>query len=56
MNIFIKGSNIVILVYSIDSLSPFQGFDYWYKSIQEKLEGDNYILSIVSRKSDLIKD
>ena len=55
-NLFIKGSNIVILVYSVDSLSSFQGLDYWYKSIQEKLEGNNYILSIVGSKSDLIKD
>ena len=55
-NLFIKGSNIVILVYSIDSLSSFQGLDYWYKSVEEKIDGDNYILAVVGSKSDLVNE
>ncbi len=55
-NLFIKGSNIVILVYSINSLSSFEGLDFWYKSVQEKLEGENYALAVVGSKSDLIKN
>ena len=55
-NLFIKGSNIVILVYSIDSLSSFEGLDYWYKSLLEKIEGDNYILAVVGSKVDLINE
>ena len=55
-NLFIKGANIVILVYSIDSLSSFEGLNYWYDSIKENLEGSNYILSIIGSKSDLITD
>ena len=55
-NLFIKGSNIVILVYSINSLSSFEGLDFWYKSIQEKLEGENYASAVVGSKSDLIEE
>ena len=55
-NLFIKGSNIVVLVYSIDLLLSFKGLDYWYKSVQEKLGGNKYVLAIVGSKSDLIKN
>ena len=53
-NLFIKGSNIVILVYSVDSLSSFDALDYWYSSIQENLEGENYLLAVIGSKSDLV--
>ena len=53
-NLFIKGSSIVILVYSIDLLSSFEGLNYWYNSIKENLEGNNYVLAVVGSKSDLI--
>ena len=55
-NLFINNSNIVILIYSIDSRISFEGLDYWYNSIKERLEGENYILAIVGSKSDLIDD
>ena len=55
-NLFIKGSHIVVLVYSVDSLSSFEGLEYWYNSIKENLEGNNYVLAVVGSKSDLIKD
>ena len=55
-NLFIKGSNIVVLVYSIDLLESFKGLDYWYKSVQEKLGGNKYVLAVVGSKSDLIKN
>ena len=55
-NLFIKGAGVVILVYSIDSLSSFKGLNYWYDSIKENLEGSDYILAIIGSKSDLIKD
>ena len=55
-NLFIKGSNIVVLVYSIDSLTSFKGLDYWYKSVNEKLEGNKYVLAVVGSKYDLIKN
>ena len=55
-NLFIKGSNIVILVYSIDLLVSFKGLDYWYKSVTEKSGGNKYVLAVVGSKSDLIKN
>lgn len=53
-NLFINGSNIVILVYAINSKQSFEGLEYWYNTIKEKLEGDNYILAVVGSKIDLI--
>ena len=43
-------------VYSIDSLSSFEGLNYWYQSLKDNLVGNQYVLSIVGSKSDLIKD
>ena len=53
-NLFIKGANAIILVYSIDSLSSFEGLNFWYESIKEHLQGNDYILFVVGSKSDLI--
>ena len=53
-NLFINGSNIVILVYSVDSKISFEGLEYWYNTIKEKLEGDKYILAVIGSKGDLI--
>ena len=53
-NLFINGSNIVILVYAINSKQSFEGLEYWYNTIKEKLEGDNYVLAVVGSKIDLM--
>ena len=53
-NIFIKGSNIVILVYSIDSLSSLQGLDFWYNSAKNILKENSYVLAVVGNKADLM--
>ena len=55
-NLFIKGSNAVILVYAIDSLDSFEGLNSWYESINEHLEGNEYILAVIGSKSDLIRE
>ena len=55
-NILIKGSNIIILVYSVDSFSSFENIDFWYNSVKDILQEDKYILAIVGNKSDLIKE
>ena len=55
-NLFINGSNIVILVYAIDSKSSFENLDFWYNSVKEKLENENYLLSIVGNKADLTEN
>ena len=52
-NLFIKGSNIIILVYSVDSLDSFEQLNYWYKSLKRNLEGDKHILAVVGNKIDL---
>ena len=41
------------LFYSIDSQISFDGLDYWYNTIKEKLEGDKYILAVIGSKGDL---
>ena len=46
-------SKCIILVYSIDSLSSFEGLNFWYESIKEHLQGSDYILFIIGSKSDL---
>ena len=53
-SLFINGSHIVILVYAIDSKDSFEGLEFWYNSLKEKLEGESYVLAIVGSKSDLI--
>ena len=55
-NILIKGSNIVILVYSVDSFSSFENIDFWYNSVKDILQEDKYMLAIVGNESDLIKE
>ena len=51
--LFIKGSNIVLLVYSIDSRESFQRLNQWYSSITNILDITKYKLGIVASKSDL---
>ena len=52
-NLFIKGSNIVILIYSIDSMNSFEHLKYWYSAMKDNLDKQNYILAIVGNKCDL---
>ena len=52
-NLFIKGSNIVILIYSIDSRDSFEHLNIWYSAMKDNLDKKNYILAIVGSKSDL---
>ena len=52
-NLFIKGSNIVILIYSIDSRDSFERLNFWYSAMKDNLDKKNYILAIVGNKSDL---
>ncbi len=55
-NIFIKNSNIVLLVYSVDSLASLKDLDFWYNSIKDILDDNKYVLAIVGNKADLIKE
>ena len=51
--LFIKGSNIIILVYSINSRESFDNLNFWYSSIKDIMEENNFILAIVASKNDL---
>ena len=50
--LFFKDTKIVVLVYSITSLSSFEGLEYWMNLYKETI-GDDAILGVVGNKSDL---
>jgi small GTP-binding protein len=51
--LFVKGSHIVILVYSIDNLQSFEKINFWLNYIKEELQEGKYILGILGNKRDL---
>ena len=53
--LFLQNSDIVLLVYSIDSNQSFTNLDYWYKEVTN-LCGNNFILGIAGNKYDLFDD
>ena len=53
--LFIKGSHIVILVYSIDNLASFDGLNNWYNYVKEELQRERFILAVVGNKRDLFE-
>ena len=53
--LFIKGSQIVILVYAIDNLKSFENINFWRNLIKDELDRDEYILAIVGNKKDLFE-
>ena len=54
--LFIKGSNIVLLVYSIDSRQSFEELNHWLNTLKDILDKNKYILGIVASKSDLVNE
>ena len=50
--LFIRDTDIAILVYSIDDVNSFKKLDFWYKTIIDNC-GENFILAIVGNKYDL---
>ena len=52
-SLYIQGSNIILLVYSLDSKESFENLDFWYNTIKSSLDGKNYIFAIIANKSDL---
>ena len=53
--VFLKNSQIVILVYAIDDLNSFNDLNDWLKTVKE-INSDNIILGIAANKADLYKD
>ena len=54
--LFSKGSNIVLLVYSIDSRESFEELNHWLNTLKDILDKNKYILGIVASKSDLVNE
>lgn len=54
--LFIKGSHIVILVYSIDNLASFDNLKNWFNYVKEELQREKFILAIVGNKRDLFEN
>ena len=54
--LFIKGSNIVLLVYSIDSRESFEELNHWLNTLKDILDKNKYILGIVASNSDLVNE
>ena len=50
---FIRGSKIILIVYSIDYKQSFDEIDFWINSVKENLGDDKYIMGLVANKSDL---
>ena len=54
--LFVQGSHIIILVYSIDNLQSFQKLDFWLTFIKENLKDGKYILALIANKRDLFEN
>ena len=53
--LFIKNSQIVLLVYSINNLKSFENIKFWNDFIKDELDRDEYVLAIVGNKKDLFE-
>ena len=51
--IFIKGSKIIIFVYSIENKESFNQIEFWINNAKETLGEGKYIMAILGNKRDL---
>ena len=49
----IRGSKIVLIVYSIDNKKSFNEVDFWINYVKENVGDDKYIMALIANKSDL---
>jgi len=49
----IRGSKIILIVYSIDNKKSFNEVNYWINYVKENVGDDKYIMALVANKSDL---
>ena len=54
--IFIKGSKIIIFVYSIESKESFNQIEFWINNAKETLGEGKYIMAILGNKRDLFEE
>ena len=53
---FIRGSKIILIVYSIDSRDSFNSVNFWIDYVKKNLKGDKYIMALIANKSDLYEE
>ena len=53
---FIRGSKIILIVYSIISRNSFEEVDFWMNYVKEIEGDDKYILALVANKCDLYEN
>jgi len=54
--LFIKDSNIIIIVFAINKKTTFDQVDFWHKFTKEYLEEGSYILGLIGNKSDMYEE
>ena len=54
--LFIKESNIILIVFSINKKMTFEQVNFWYKFAKDYLEEGTYILALIGNKSDLYEE
>jgi len=52
--IFIKDSNIVLLVYAVNDYETFKQLDFWYKTIKQACP--NIVIGVLGNKIDLLQE
>ena len=54
--IFIKGSKIIIFVYSIDNKESFEQIEFWINSAKEVIDKEKCVMALLANKSDLFEE
>ena len=54
--IFIKGSKVIIFVYSIDNKDSFEQIEFWINTAKEVIEKEKCIMALLANKSDLFEE
>ena len=49
----VRGSNIILIVYSKISKESFNEVDFWINYVKENVGDDKYIMALVANKNDL---
>jgi len=54
--LFIKESNIILIVFSINKKMTFEQVNFWYKFAKDYLEEGTYIFALIGNKSDMYEE
>ena len=49
----VRGSNIILIVYSKINRESFNEVDFWINYVKENVGDDKYIMALVANKNDL---